>query len=194
MENIRNLKNIVYNCLKCENFKENQCNLNKNIDLIQNCKDFIPASNISKEKMIEMWKNLQHRLNNELRTNREIQLLLIRERVYNEKNLPLNISKEEIIELWKKTNNDLIQILEKNKKLHQLLSNLNIVRNEREKRREKRREKLEFYKLLIEEEKIKKIITVMDYGYYGNGSKHCNLYNPSPVSISAIVGALLQIL
>jgi len=149
MGDIQNLKNTAYNCLKCENFKKNQCIL-KNINLI-NCKDFILALNISKEEMVEMWKNLQHQLNRELRTNREIQLLLMRERKYFEKKLPLNISKEEIIELWKKTNNDLIQILEKNKKLHQLLSNLNIKRNEREKIREKRQERKEFYKLLLEE-------------------------------------------
>ena len=152
MADIRNInKRSVYDCLKCENFKENKCILNKKIHLQKICKDFIPALNISKKKMIEIWKNLQQQLNRELITTREMQLLLIREEKYKEKILPLNISKEKIIKLWKETHKNFIQILEKNKRLKQLLSDLHIKRNERDKIREKRREKLEFYKLLIEE-------------------------------------------
>lgn len=152
MADIRNInKRTVYDCLKCENFKENNCILNKNIHLQKICKDFIPALNISKEKMIEMWENLQYQINRELITTREIQLLLIREEKYKEKTLPLNIEIEEIRELWKKTHKKFIQILEKNKRLHQLISDLHIKRNEREKKRGKSKIAQEFLKILEEE-------------------------------------------
>ena len=56
-------------CLKCENYKENQCILNHDINLEQYCEDFtskINFSNLSKEEVIELFKNIQKKLNHVL--------------------------------------------------------------------------------------------------------------------------------
>ena len=110
-------------CLKCGNYQKKKCILNNNIDSIHNCLDFDPTSNLSKEEIIESWKNIQIQLESVLITNKKLLNLLYPEKKLEEYSLSSNLSKEELSEIWKNSNIKLIQISEENIRLHKLLRN-----------------------------------------------------------------------
>ena len=53
-------------CIKCGNYKKKCCILNHDMHLKQFCEDFTPNPDLSKEELIELWKDIQGKLNRKL--------------------------------------------------------------------------------------------------------------------------------